>query len=87
MRTILCKRLKFTNGCFLALKNLLYFVALFHCCLTNSKRFDARLTHNYRLNRNFVRTDGTTQDSEETATAAITRKQCKSTNQNPRERG
>ncbi len=43
------------------------------CCsfltlvLTNSKRFDARLS--YRLNRKFVRTDDTTQDSGETATA------------------
>ncbi len=32
-----------------------------------SKRFGARLSH--RLNRKFVRTDDTTQDSEETATA------------------
>ncbi len=29
MRTILCKRLKCTDGCFLALKNWLYFAALF----------------------------------------------------------
>ncbi len=35
--------------------------------LTNSKRFGARLSH--RLYRKFVRTDDTTQDSEETATA------------------
>ncbi len=34
---------------------------------TNSKRFGARLSH--RLNRKFVRTDDTTQDSEETAKA------------------
>ncbi len=35
--------------------------------LTNSKRFGARLTP--RLNRKFLQTDDTTQDSEETATA------------------
>ncbi len=35
---------------------------------TNSKHFGARLSH--RLNRKFVRTDDTTQDSEETATAS-----------------
>ncbi len=33
----------------------------------NSKRFGARLSH--RLNRKFVRTDDTTHDSEEIATA------------------
>ncbi len=41
------------------------------CCsfltLVANKRFGARLSH--RLNRKFVRTDDTTQDSEETATA------------------
>ncbi len=62
MRTILCKRLKFTDGCCLA---------LLLCCsfltLVANKRFGARLSH--RLNRKFVRTDDTTQDSEETATA------------------
>ncbi len=35
--------------------------------IINSKRFGARLSH--RLNRKFVWTDDTTQDSEETATA------------------
>ncbi len=36
-----------------------------------SKRFGARLSHS--LNRKFVRTDDTTQDSEETATRGVTR--------------
>ncbi len=54
--------------------------------LTNSKRFGERLSH--RLNRKFVRTDDTTQDSEETAKAftgvkvAITREQSFSLQEN-----
>ncbi len=52
------------------MKNLLYFSSIFFTLLANkinSKRFGARLSH--RLNRKFVRTDYSTQDSEETATA------------------
>ncbi len=43
------------------------FAALLFFTLVASKRFGARLSH--WLNRKFVRTDDTTQDSEETATA------------------
>ncbi len=63
MRTILCKRLKFTDGCFLALKNC-SFLTLVANKIIASALIGARLTH-----RKFVRTDVTTQDSEETATA------------------
>ncbi len=91
---ILCKRLKFTDGCSEELT--IYFAALFWLFskLTNSKRFGA-IKANHRLNRKFVQTDDTTQDSEETATAFTVSQSSHnsnkalvwSTNQNPRERG
>ena len=43
-------------------------LAILCCSFFNSKRFGARLSH--RLNRKFVRTDDTTQDSEETFTVS-----------------
>ncbi len=53
------------------------FLTLVHVAQT--ARFGARLTH--RLNRKFVRTDDTTQDSDETATAFENKALvCKSTN-------
>ncbi len=61
--TILCKKL--LSG----IEELIdYYTLLLFLTLTNSKRFGARLTH--RLNRKFVRTDDTTQDSEETFTVS-----------------